>query len=283
MGFCKGFTALVVLFTIFGAGCSKFNAPMAPLCVMATTPTPGRTPQPFTSSAYIAIGDSITAGYGASTPSTNWVSLFNDYLTKWYPGVYTWNLGDPGTGTIQIVSDIMPIIPGWLASTNLKLKFVTVDIGTNELLHNSLDVRVDGAVYGCTAAEGVSFSYLFKNRLENQIVKPLQAMGDSTTKFALATIYDPSDGAGYSAVTYCGPAYNIAGVPQCHWDDAEQVFAAYNQRIAEVAQETNCQLVDIHKRFLGNAYNFIHAPIYNDIHPNDAGHAAIASEFEKYF
>ena len=224
-------------------------------------PTPTPTPAP---ELYLAIGDSISTGYGLSDVSLSFVNLLyqnngiaypsevgEDLSTK-YPGIQLLNLAVPGSKSFDVINSQMPSVP----TGNGSPRFVTLIIGGNELINSCGTTVCDGAVFGCTAAEGTSFSFNFKARVENQIVKVLQnaSVYPRLQKIVIGNIYDPTDGTGLAAYG---------------WPASEAVLAQYNQRILEIANETGAVLVDDYTLFLGHGtgYNNPANPNYDSADP----------------
>ncbi len=236
---------------------------------------------------YVALGDSISYGYDLTDTSLSFVNLLfqnnntaypadtgMDLSTK-YPGMQLLNLSIPGARTQEVIADEMPSIP----QGSSEPIFVTILIGGNELItpcgSSYSDPPCDGYVFGCTLAQGTTWSYNFKARLETQIVQVLQNTSTypGIQKIVIGNIYDPTDGTGLAAYG---------------WAAAEGVLAQYNQRIKEVASETGVDLVDDYTPFLGHGtqYNNTSNPYYDasdptfwyvnatpiPIHPDVLGH-----------
>lgn len=243
-------------------------------------PTQGRAAVPYAERLYLAVGDSITAGIGASHPEKGFAPLFGAYRDQWHPGTLTWNAGVDGATTYDIIQDVIPSLPVSLAALGRKPDVITVLLGVNELIRVYPSGPSDGAVFGCTYAQGVSWSYHFRSRLSEGIVKPLLRAGSPGCRMALLNLYESTSGAGY-AVTCFGPEWLNGGSAQCLWPDGLRVWEEYNRRIAEVAGENGILLIDLASAFQGHMEDYVTIPLL-DIHPTDAGHAAIARELEKY-
>ena len=260
-----------------------------------TTVVPTATPTPVLPPVYVALGDSISTGYGLPDVTTSFVNLLyqnnntvypseagQDLSTK-YPGIQINNLAVTGATSFDVVSGQMPSVPTGAGSP----RFVTVIIGGNELIDSCGVSPCDGAVFGCTVSQGTTFSYNFKARLKGQIVQALQntALYPRLQKIVIGNIYDPTDGVGLAAYG---------------WTDGELVLTQYNQRISEVASETGVSLVDIYTPFLGHGtqYNNTGNPYYDasdptywynpseipvPIHPYTLGHHHLKLLFWSYF
>jgi lysophospholipase L1-like esterase len=91
-------------------------------------------PPPDNGGLYIALGRSISAGFGASTPSKSWVSLYFGYLSSSGSGVTRLsNLARPGVTSSEIRNQQLPSAVGLIDLPSDTLR-VTLDIDANDLL-----------------------------------------------------------------------------------------------------------------------------------------------------
>ncbi len=101
-------------------------------------------PPPKVLPEYLALGDSLGWGYGASDPATKgYVPLFRDFLESedaWDTDLFLNNLSIPGATSTSLISNQLPTALAELEARNGDKKgnndveVVTVDIGGNDLL-----------------------------------------------------------------------------------------------------------------------------------------------------
>lgn len=240
----------------------------------------------------IGLGDSITAGFGATEKRAYFdLLLQNDdaaypdmkgrQLPQVLPLLESRNLSVSYTISAQHLKLQVPKIPAYPSDVP---GIVVITTGGNDLIHDyGRSEPRDGALYGCTAAQGEKWKELFRARLRG-ILDQTTAKFPGGCDIFLANIYDPTDGV--------GDIHN-APLPLPPWPDGLKVHAMFNQVIADACrQHTNVHLVDIHTPFLGhgihykdkrNKHHHRDDPSYwyyeNLEDPNDRGYDAIRRLF----
>jgi lysophospholipase L1-like esterase len=239
----------------------------------------------------IGIGDSITAGLGASSQS---LTFFNRLLHN-----------PPGEFDDMADKSLLTVLPN-LISKNLALSgsnssqhlemieeqltpkpddvfgIVVMTTGGNDLIHSyGKSVPRECAMYGASLEQAKPWIESFRQRLA-KMLDLITEKFPGGCEIYLANIYDPTDGVGDAPSIY---------LP--NWPDGLAIHAAYNAVIVEATQSReNVHLVPIYEVFLGHGshcrqfwrttYNW-KDPNYwyysNVEDPNDRGYDAIRRSF----
>ena len=272
------------------AGCSSDNGNGAssgsasPAASATATRSPGGSSAPDSllpspnpnAPLYIALGDSLSAGVGATDrTSTAFVPLVQKGLPA---GTGLLNLGQSGDTSANLldhghvaraVSEIQARNHDNNPDNDVKL--VTVEIGGNDLLGLFFTLVVPGKCPNVT--EGLqrpecvnALRDVFEKYTPNlkSTLDQLQA-ADPNVKIALLTLYNPFSGgaAGFDALAQLA----LEGMPDTPFPDG------LNDLIRAQAQSSNVTLVDSYPLFAGKAHQYIAVDL---IHPNDAGYRVIA-------
>ncbi len=199
----------------------------------------------------VGIGDSVTAGFGASTQSKSFFSRLADNppdefpdmqgkcLSKVFPKLTETNVALSGATTLECLENLVPKIKRQDEDT---FGLIVMTIGGNDIIHNyGRTPPREGAMYGATLDEARPWIANFGVRLE-AILTGLAAKFPAGCEFFIANIYDPTDG--------IGDAQN-AGLPA--WPDGLKIIKAYNDVIAAtIEKHKNARLVNMHDAFLGH-------------------------------
>lgn len=238
----------------------------------------------------VGIGDSVTAGYGASPKLgyfdrlvANAKDEFSEMegvcLSRVLPNLNSLNLALSGS-TSQECLDIL--VPKLEAQNEATFGIIVMTTGGNDVIHHyGRTPPREGAMYGATLEQARPWIASFRARL-NTIIDRLESRFPGGCEFFIANIYDPTDGV--------GDAEN-AGLP--HWPEGLAVLEAYNEVIAECAKgRNNVHLVDMRGGFLGHGIHCVQfwRPHYDadDPHywywenledPNDRGYDALRRLF----
>lgn len=216
------------------------------------TPDASRFEQPWRQGKVfvLALGDSITRGYGA-TRSSNYVSMVIRNDDEMYPDMKG--------------LDLQAVLPQ-MESKNVAVDFTTTEdhlvrqlpkietfgpdvfgivlitSGGNDLIHDyGRSTPRDGAMYGCTIEQGRVWTAKVQDRLR-QILQSVMARFPGGCEIFLANLYDPTDGVGDP---------QSFGLPR--WPDSMRVLDEMNRCILTLCGEyPNVHLVDIHTPFLGH-------------------------------
>ena len=221
---------------------------------------------------YIALGDSLSEGIGASAPgSTSFVPLVHDSL----PGRYALqNLGHSGDTSQQLLDHghLDDAIAEIVAGNGRDVRLLTLEIGGNDLLRLYSSFVITGicpdvdtllttpdCVDALTAAL-TNFEPNFAATLDT-----IEAAAPSLEVIVL-TLYDPFSGrlpvqSAISQVALEG----MAGSP---------FPEGLNTIIRRLVEGRNVTLVDLYPLFQGRGNELISIDF---IHPNDAGYAVMAA------
>jgi lysophospholipase L1-like esterase len=209
---------------------------------------------------YGAFGDCLSSGAGAADPVNNsFGALITAFLNKLHPNVTFFNGGEGGSTTQSYVT-YLPIDLTKLAAAHTEpLARATLLIGMNDLV--TIYEGCHSCTYSATYSQGVSASFSYKSEIQTQIDAILKF--NPNCNLVLCTIPDPSnDGKG----TY-GP-FNPPGL-----------IKEFNKRIGELGSANHLPVADLYTVMMGHPEWFGNG----DVHPNNDGHAVIASVIEAQF
>jgi Lysophospholipase L1 and related esterases len=199
---------------------------------------------------YLALGDSITAGYGVG--NRNFAFLYFSYLISLNPNLRYINHGINGLTTGGLAN---------LLSSNVNLKnlvtqseVITLTIGSNDLLHVALSNlrgrRVNISITLSNMERNLDFiGFQIRHLNPRALVK-------------VGTIYNPLP---------AGPYYQYSG-------PAQVLIAQTNKFLVHWAKRYGFNVVLIDKAFQGRERLVIGA---DHLHPNLLGHQIIATEFAR--
>lgn len=249
------------------------NQPVFVTPTRAPTPTP--TPNP-NARLYIALGDSLSYGHGASDRSTTaWVPLVKSGLGG---GWGLLNLGVPGytSGDLLSRGQMDAAVSQINARKNDGIAgneagAITLEIGGNDLLEIYEDLVLPGTCPSVPESlpKPECVDRLREALLEftpnlQEAVDRLQGAAPGVPIF-MATLYNP----------FSGGSINLDGIGALALEgQADTPFATgLNDAIRAVAQEKGAYLVEWYAPFLGKVNEYIAQDL---IHPNDTGHAVMA-------
>ncbi len=238
-----------------------------------TTPTPSPTgPQPL----YLALGDSLSVGVGASDESSlGWVGLVSAALTEWDLS----NLGVSGDDSGELLFG-GPLDEGLrlieLRSTDAEpgneVGAITLEIGGNDLLDIFFDLVIPGdcpsvveALQRQACVEALESALTAYRSNLTQTLKRLAEAAPDTPVF-LMTIYNPFSG-GSSVL-------DEMGVLSLEGQEGTEFPQGLNDIIREVGDEAGVTVVEWYELFLDKQSQYIAQDL---IHPNDTGHAVMAA------
>jgi hypothetical protein len=222
----------------------------------------------------VGIGDSVTAGFGASPGSSYWDRLINGEkdspetqgksLKHLFPRLIVTNLSQSGSTSLQHEKHQLNRVP----QDGLRKAIVLMTTGGNDLIHSYGKAPPrEEAMYGATWDQAQPWIQSFGQRLD-RMVKDLNARFPKGLDMYVATIYDPSDGTG---------AMKHTGLPR--WGDAVRILAAYNEQIQKLGQRhKNVHVIEVHRAFLGHG---LHAQHWWETHYDPADpHCWLAANIE---
>jgi len=239
----------------------------------------------------LGLGDSITAGFGASpgksyferlarNPEDEWADMKGVCLEAVFPNLSCENRAQSGSTSIEHLE---------LQVRRLRVQpsdvfgIVVLTTGGNDIIHSyGRKPPEEGAMYGATIEQARPWIENFERRLE-AMLRGIQGAFPGGCEIFLANIYDPTDGLGTA---------RLLMLPS--WPDGLKVLEAYNEVIARVAaREEHVRLVDLHGLFMGHGitrtqfwretyrpedpHYWYNHDVFED--PNDRGYDAVRRAF----
>ena len=215
---------------------------------------------------YLALGDSVAAGSGASDPaSTSYVALVAAALQpRFANALQVRSLAEAGDTTADLIADQLPVAVTALREGDVRL--VTITIGGNDLAQY-------GAHPACVADPADAACPLENGLLEVE-QRLAQILGELTSELPEA---EPS------AVIVIQLYPNLfSGTGHELTMQAEAAFGLLNGVIAGVAARFDVRLADPRRDFAGSGIRLTHLlDRPPDAHPNDEGYGLIAMAFLK--
>jgi lysophospholipase L1-like esterase len=225
-------------------------------------PPPPPPPAPDDSGLYIALGTSISAGVGASTPTKAWVALYFGYLSSSGSGVTRLlNLARSGVTSDEIRSLQLSRAIASIDEPSDTLR-VTIDVGSNDIL---ILPRCDQPNDPACPVAG-NLRAVLKGLNEALARDP----GNETVQVMEYFNWDvgtPREGANRVRLLGSDLKVDCSGTGSA---------LGLNDLIHCIALEENAVPVDVLPAFDGAGAAFV-SP--DQLHPNDAGHLAIAKAF----
>lgn len=238
----------------------------------------------------IGVGDSITAGLGAKSPSHTFFNRvlqnpsdeFPDLngvcLSAVLPNLASENFAISGSESCTHLDVILETIPTYEDAFGI----VLMTSGGNDLIHSyGRSPPRECAMYSATLEQAEPWIERFRDRMDTMLSE-LAAKFPAGCEIYLGDIYDPTDGVGDAPSVF---------LPD--WPDGLAIHAMYNRVIREVAGKHDfVHLVPLHKTFLGHGSHCRqfwrstydsddpHYWFYTNIEdPNDRGYDAIRRIF----
>jgi acyl-CoA thioesterase-1 len=223
---------------------------------------------------YLALGDSLAAGVGASEPAeTGYVGLVYDALLTdpaFYNDLTLMNLGDPGETTTSMLAGgqmnaALEQIEGrrddGIAGNEVAV--ITLDIGANDfipLVLGDSPCLPNPLAEACTQA-ATSALTTFRSNF-GDITRRLRAAAGPEVEIVVLGLYNPLSGS--------GGTFDAVG------DAAVELF---NSTVAAAATDSDVRatFADIFTYFDGRGAELTHiTETPSDVHPNDDGHYLMA-------
>lgn len=200
----------------------------------------------------LALGDSITYGYGATTPEHSFAKLLQKQFAKNVRATLHVQ-AKPGWTSRQLNRSLREL-PACIFD---EAEIVTLMIGGNDLLKAAPFLLTGSADRIAQVCE----------RSREEIEEIVECANRSYNTFALATLYNPF------------PNFGLA----------EQITNQYNDMLRAVAARNGLVLVESQKSFRGREHDYVEnyrnglfrdiRLFRNPIHPTDAGHHALYQAF----
>ncbi|NLI93561.1 MAG: SGNH/GDSL hydrolase family protein [Peptococcaceae bacterium] len=200
--------------------------------------------------SYLALGDSITTGYGVGS-DYSFASLLFKKLKLMYPHLIYRNLARNGltTGQLNTLLD-RPELKSYIKESAI----ITITIGSNDLL-DSIPLLISGGGFPSKKVLVNIHSNL------NWIGKQLRSSNPNSV-IKIASIYNPLPASHYAAYSHLG----------------QSLVDRLNSSIAYWAKKYRAELVPVDLLFKGREALLL-GP--DGIHPNRAGHGLIAEAFAR--
>jgi len=249
-----------------------------------TTYSSGNGPPPSVDREYLALGDSLGWGYGASDPATKgYVPLFRDFLEsngELHPHLFLNNLSIPGATSTSLIAQQLPAALAELEARNgdkrhnNDVELVTVDIGGNDLLA-TLSACAGGITPQCIATLTSTFATFYANF--DYTLGELRAAAGPDTPIIVMTYYNSFVGIGcpLNALEPLGNLVlegNSPLLPLGANDLIRSIAAAHDAEVAELVP--------------GGVFPALLGPsnvLPDCVHANDSGYAIIADAFADAF
>jgi lysophospholipase L1-like esterase len=238
----------------------------------------------------VGMGDSVTAGFGASpglsyfdrlvrNPPDEFAAMAGISLSRVFPRLTVTNLAVSGSTSLQHAEKQLLRLRAAGADTR---GVVVLTTGGNDLIHDyGRTPPREGAMYGATLAQARPWVEAFERRLEGMI-GGLRERFPGGCHIFLANIYDPTDGVGDVGWT---------GLPP--WPEGLAIHRAYNEVLGRCAERhPEVHLVDLRGTFMGHGIHCTQfwRPFYRpeDPHywygvnledPNDRGYDVVRRAF----
>jgi len=198
----------------------------------------------------VGIGDSVTAGFGASpgksyfdrlvtNPPDEFADMNGRSLSRVLPNLTALNISLSGSNSLEHVDHIRDKLPVQPLEV---FGLVVMTTGGNDLIHwYGRTPPREGAMYGATLAQAQPWIENYGQRLDAMLAD-IEAKFPGGCLIFVADIYDPSDGAGDPESVWL-PA----------WPDCLPILEAYNAQLRKVAaKHASVRVVPVHDHFLGH-------------------------------
>jgi lysophospholipase L1-like esterase len=241
------------------------------------TAAAGRAPQPAT---YLALGDSVAAGVGATSPDDGYVGRLHDTLEAVRPCGNTGALGCtidldniavPGATTTTLIAGQLPAAVALLTDRRQTptpvddVRLVTLDIGGNDVFNPVITACApDPTSPTCAATIATQLRLVARNY--DTILSGLRTAAGPDTTIAVMTYYNPLPGCRLAALSPLADLVLEGGgpVPAGLNDIIRATAARYGAVVVETAP-----LIKVDD-LVGGA---------DCLHPDDSGHQKIAGAF----
>lgn len=202
---------------------------------------------------YLALGDSITAGYGVASPFS-FPNVYADFLRRHNPDLCILNLGVNGLTTSGLLN---------LLKTNRSLRhsisqafLITLTIGSNDLLRLIGHPNQPIKTFQLPIIQGNMSKKLMQIGHEIRLLNPM-----ATVK--VATLYNPLP---------AGPYAHYYAQVQGIIDNANAMIIMWARRYGFVVVNLDREIKGKESLFIGQDH----------AHPNAAGYQIIAKAFARY-
>ena len=224
--------------------------------VVRGRPTPSPPRNPAADRLYLALGDSISTGIGASTPAKSWVTLYRSQLAASAGVTFVQNFAQPGHTTGDMRGLRLPRALNAIDGPD-DTRWVTITIGVNDVCSGATEPA-------CPIADNLRAIF---TALDEALGRD---PGDETVQ--IMEYYNADVGTSQEAVTR---AYLLGSDLKVDCS-ASGSAVGLNDLIHCIALENDAVPVEVLPAFDAAGASFLAA---DHRHPNDAGHRAIAAAF----
>ena len=268
----------------FGATLTASPSPTATVSASAT-PSPSPSPSPAASGTYLALGDSLAVGVGATRrDETAYVARLYRSLAR--PGsapraTALRNLAVSGETSTSMIRDgqLVEAVDA-IAGADPPIVLVTLDIGGNDLLRLLGTDACAADPLGSDCLQLLALTLTDFEANYRQILGELMSALDESApsaRLAVMTYFNPFSGTDASREAAGQVALlGVDGRLDCDADDPRA--RGMNDIIACVGEELGAVAVDIQPAFVGLGLELTHIAS-EDIHANDRGYEVIADAF----
>lgn len=265
----------------------------APTVTPTASPTPSPSPTPTSTATptqaadagtYLALGDSLAVGAGASRPDeTGYVALIARALSDEgaVPAVATLrNLAIGGETSSSMQAGQLDEAVRVIEEADPPISLVTLDIGGNDLLAllRTPECANDPQGAPCLSMLAATLA-AFEGRYRDILERLTDALAEHApaARLAVMTYFNPFSGtdAQYEAA---GELALVGTDARLDCDATAREQRGMNDVIWCIGEELGAITVDVQPRFAGLGLELTHIGA-QDIHANDEGYAVIADQF----
>lgn len=199
----------------------------------------------------VGLGDSVTAGFGASqgkgyverlatNPPDEFADMQGRSLGHVLPNLNRLNIAVSGSNSLEHLRHVRERLPQQEADV---FGLAVMTTGGNDLIHwYGRSPPREGAMYGATIEQAQPWIAGYEQRLDT-IFSEIESRFPGGCAIFVADIYDPSDGRGDPESTWALPP----------WPDCVKILTAYNAALYSAASKhPNVHVVPVHDTFLGH-------------------------------
>jgi lysophospholipase L1-like esterase len=231
--------------------------------------------------SYLALGDSVAAGQGASGPDRlGYAGLFRRFFRADHQGKEGFaNLAVPGESSATFLGNQMARALETISDPDTNIQVVTLTLGANDFLPPIITEPCasdpgDAACQLAVATALTTFAGSYLAILAQLDIALVQDPGEG--RILVTTYYNPFDGTGDPRE---GPVEAVLlgsdGAVDCAANLGDPIKVGLNDIITCVGGLMGAEIVDIYPLFNDAAPALTHIA-EGDIHPNNGGHQAIA-------